>query len=240
MPRIKTQSGNIQYKLHPLFPGVKQINKSIAKENLLLLKKKLDLIDIQYGLIAGTLLGAVREKDFIDHDEDIDLFFFDEDRERVFDIVPQLKDNGFEIARYDCRGMMSVMRKGEYIDFYFFSKFNNELRGCCGWLIPKYFLENTALLKFQGAMFIVPKDYVEYLKFEYGYSWFTPIAYFNFKEPTWKIWLYKIKENIKTMMPDRLFLKLSSVTEEAKRKKSYRKLERYNELCKESGISSKL
>ena len=62
-------------KTIPLFPGVKRIDKEIAFENLCLLKSILDANGIKFQLAFGTLLGVVREHDFIDHDEDIDLAF---------------------------------------------------------------------------------------------------------------------------------------------------------------------
>ena len=83
MPKIHTSSGTITYKTYPLYTGVKVINKEISQENLLLLKRILDNYSIFFGLIAGTLLGAVREHDFINHDEDTDLFFLEEDKQKA-------------------------------------------------------------------------------------------------------------------------------------------------------------
>ena len=77
--KIKTPVGNYYYKYVPIFLGIKPIDKVIAKENLLLLKGILDKHNLKFLLSFGTLLGAVREHDFISHDEDIDLIMFKRD-----------------------------------------------------------------------------------------------------------------------------------------------------------------
>lgn len=205
MPYIQTSNGKIHYTTYPLYVGVKRIDKQIARENLLLFKKIVDSYHISFGLIAGTLLGAVREHDFIEHDEDIDLFLKEEDKRHLFDILPQLLDNDFEIARYDRRGLISIIRKGEYIDLYFFSEYGNDIRICSGWCIPACFLTELTELSFQDALFKVPKNYIAYLEFEYGESWHIPIPYANFEMPRWRIIFFKIKEKIKDILPDWLY-----------------------------------
>ena len=109
MPRIKTTNGYIRYTTHPIYPGIKRIDKKLATENLLLLKDILDRNNISYVLIAGTLLGIVRENDFIDHDEDIDIVLPEEYRQQFFDCLHQIIDAGFNIARYDRRGLISII-----------------------------------------------------------------------------------------------------------------------------------
>ena len=53
------------------------MDKELAKEALFKLVDILEKNNIKYCLSCGTLLGAIREKNFIDHDNDIDLFIFD-------------------------------------------------------------------------------------------------------------------------------------------------------------------
>ena len=77
MPVIKAICGDISYTTYPLYLGIKKIDKIIARENLLLFKDIVSKHHIPFGLIAGTLLGAIREHDFIEHDEDVDLFLFE-------------------------------------------------------------------------------------------------------------------------------------------------------------------
>ena len=121
MPKIKLTNGVYQYKTIPIFEGVKRINKEIAFKNLCILKNELDQYGIEFQITFGTLLGAIREKDFIEHDEDIDLLVLGEKKQQLFDLLPELRKIGFEVARYDRRDLLSLIKDGEYIDFYFLS-----------------------------------------------------------------------------------------------------------------------
>lgn len=224
MPKIRTSNGDIKYKTQIIYWGVKCINKEKAEKNLSDLKKILDEEGIKFMLIAGTLLGAVREKDFITHDEDIDLAFLSEDKQRVFDTLPRIIEKGFEIARYDKRDLLSVIRDGEYIDFYFFRPKNGEkgIRTCSGWLVLDKFLTRYGTLDFKGELYTVPQDYIEYLRCEYGENWRTPIKWFNYKMPWWKKKIYVIKELTKDLLPFSVLAYISK-KRESRFEKSYRR-----------------
>jgi glycerol-3-phosphate cytidylyltransferase len=219
MPKIKTSHGIIKYKTYPLYLGIKKIDKLKSKENLFLLKKVCEKHKLFFGLIAGTLLGAIRENDFIDHDEDIDIFFLEEDKMRFFDILQELIDNNFKIARYDRRGLLSIIRNNEYIDIYFFSKYIANIRICSGWCVPEKYLLDTAFIDFQGAEFLAPKSYRSYLKFEYGETWKTPIAYTDFNVNKVKVLLFILKEKIKDILPNCMYFELARITERKMEKK---------------------
>ena len=204
MPFVLINNKKIKYKTHVLYPGVKQINKEIAEKNLIDLKHVLDKFDIKFLLIAGTLLGAVRDHDFISHDEDVDLAFLEEDKTKLFECLPVILDCGFEIARYDSRGLLSLIREGEYIDLYFFRKMNDEpnIRTCSGWLLLENFLTNTTKFRFKGEIYNIPLEYTEFLKYEYGDTWMEPVRYFSYDLPLIKKVMYFVKEMIKEVLPD--------------------------------------
>ena len=229
MPKIKLSNGVIKYKTHPLFLGVKKINIEIATENLILLKSILDQHNIKFGLIAGTLLGAIREKDFIHHDEDIDLFLLNEQRQKFLNLIPILVKAGFEIARYDRRGLLSIIRKGEYIDFYFFTPLCDNIRHCCGWCVPEFFLIETTKIFFKGEEFIVPRDYEGFLEYEYGYDWQTPVKWANFDISWWKRNLHELKCIIKEILPNFIFKSITKHSERKMFKKYNTNIMRYNE-----------
>ena len=63
-------------------------------------KHALESIDIPFHLHSGTALGAHREHDFIEHDNDIDLAVFYNDvhtKKQVDDIIFVMEEYGFEL-----------------------------------------------------------------------------------------------------------------------------------------------
>lgn len=227
MPKITLSSGKVySYKTIPLFPGVKQIDKIKATENLRLIKKIFDKYGILFQLAAGTLLGAIRESDFISHDEDIDLALIDEYRERVVDLLPTLHEYGFKLCRYDRRDLYSIMRNGEYIDLYFFRPYQPGLYICSGWIVKEAHLINSISYKFKGLDFLIPQNYNEYLICEYGEDWITPIIWNDYDQPKWKIISFNLKEHIKDYLPAPIFNLLVYKAEKRMIQKSLKHLSR--------------
>ena len=201
MPKIKTPKGTYKYRLIPIYPGWKLIDKEKAFENLCLFKKIADKNGFKFFLAYGTMLGAVREKDFIDHDEDIDLGADFKDVDLFMSMLFELRDHGFEVARLDDRGLISIIRKNEYIDIYFFKKYNDKLMINCGEPLPTKYLENQAELEFKGIKFSAPADIEGVMEFWYGKNWQTPIQWLNFHTPKWKIWKFKLMQWVKLCLP---------------------------------------
>lgn len=227
MPKIKTSSGVIKYKTVPLYWGVKQIDKEIASENLTILKRILDKKGLKPLFAYGTLLGAIREKDFITHDEDIDLIAKAEDKQAIFDLLPELMEEGFVVARYDRRELFTIIRKGEYIDFYFFKPYKDNTRYCSGVLCPNEFFDNVTLMPFKGNEYWVPADYEGFLLFEYGENWRTPIQYNNYGMSSWQKFMFRTKENVKELLPDSLYFMLADKAAKKMEIKYAEKIKRY-------------
>lgn len=201
--KIQTSNGVYRYKFIPIYQGIKPIDKTIAFENLLLLRKICQAADIHFLLYYGTLLGAIREKDFITHDEDIDLAFKLEDMPRLLGLLFELRKNGFEVARYERRGFMSIIRKGEYIDLYFFGVYpkDNNRRYCARDVLPKDFIENTESIEFKGATFETCADSEGFLELYYGKNWRTPVSFFDFNmSRRTKIKMF-VSQYIKALLP---------------------------------------
>ena len=170
---IETSKGEHLFKPRNLFHGKKKINKKKAKENILLLRDILRKTKLNWGLIFGTLLGAVREKNFIAHDEDVDIYIFDEDKDKILDLIYEFKKFGFEIARYEKKSLFSIIRNNEYIDFYFFKKtfFG---RKCLDYYVPNIFFKRPAKIKFFNKYFPTLNKAHKYLEFQYGKDWKIP------------------------------------------------------------------
>ena len=210
MAKINTEKGTYFFKPQTLFVGQKIINKAVAKQNLKDFNKLAKSNNLNFGLIYGTLLGAIREHDFIEHDEDIDLYILGEEKDLFLNMLFELRENGFEVIRYDKRGLLSIQRNNEYIDFYIFNKFQKGVRECCGECVAEKYILDTIKYDFLSESFTIPQAHIEYLSFQYGSDWNIPIPYNNFKVSKISIFLKKIKEQSKYLLPEFIFTKIVS------------------------------
>jgi len=172
---IQTSKGVFTYEPVELYVGRKFLDPVISKENLLDFKSVMDKHNIHYGLWFGTLLGAIREKDFIKHDEDTDIFVLDEDREKVFSALFDFEEVGLKVIRYQDKGeIISFMRGDDYIDIYFYKKSLNQRVTVDNGINGKY-LETVEMIDFLGSKFPAPQNPKEVVKILYGETWNIPI-----------------------------------------------------------------
>jgi hypothetical protein len=172
MQTIKTRSGDYHFEPVNLYYRRKKIDKKVSRENLLIVRDILNKSKLRWGLIFGTLLGALREGDFIDHDEDTDIYIFNEDRKKLIDNVFEFEKHGFRVARYG-GFLMSIIRNDDYIDFYFFKKVFFGRR-CEGFFVSKVFFSTQATVTFLEAEFPTVFKPKEYLSYVYGENWRIP------------------------------------------------------------------
>lgn len=219
---IDTRKGPYTYKFQIVYNGIKRMDMAIAKENLLLFNKIAKKNELPFGMVYGTLLGAIREHDFIAHDEDIDLFILREDLDLFKSMLFELREYGFEVIRYDRRdGLCSIMRKGEYIDFYIMSPLIEGVRETLGDPIPEKYLTNLIEYDFQGEKFMATKYAQEAMMFNYGGNWNVPIEMNQYDMPWYKKLKVRISWWIYYTMPDWLFNPIME-------KRAVKKMERYN------------
>ena len=187
----------IQFEYDPvkLYHGRKFINKKIAQENLGILNDVLSTTNITYGIIFGTLLGAIRDGDFIDHDEDVDFYVLEEFKLDFLRLLPELKMKGLKLVRV-IEGEVSLMRENEYIDISFLKRKKNF------WLqnvrtlndnftYPAYFVERTQEMSFLNISVPIPIKSEVLLKKIYGNNWRTPISGDHARPNTVLSWIKK-------------------------------------------------
>lgn len=228
MSHIKTLKGKFHYNRKTLYLGVKQIDKAVALENFKIVNKIFKDADLRWYPAFGTLLGIVREHDFIEWDEDIDLYILEEDEEKFRCTLWNLKEEGFELVRYERRGLYSIMRNGDYIDFYVLKKISNNLRHSNVSFIFEKYLNDVTTIDFKGVSVKIPIEYDEYLTLEYG-DWRTPVKYANFELSKWQILYYKLLCYIKQFLPDFIYYPLLH----RHHKKDFIK---FTKRCKEKGL----
>lgn len=149
-----------------------------VKQLLFKTKEFLDESGIQFMLGFGTLLGALREKDFIKNDPDIDLIV--EDEEKLFNALPRLKEKGLRLVRAENKALYSLRMKGNvYLDLYILSpaeKFPWNLY--CSRLefnyIPAKYFKKKHKIEFLGKDFECPENPERLMRFWYGKNWMIP------------------------------------------------------------------
>lgn len=154
----------------------KPMDRDIARENLILFKRATDKCHTDFFLFFGTLLGAVRENNFIEYDYDTDLGIMEEARPRLAEAAPLLIQAGFEFVRCKDHGrFLTFMRKGEFIDVYVAKRDTRFFYRHCwnldGSLFPLDLLTEFVDMEFLGEPFLVPRRYEELFIVMYGTDW---------------------------------------------------------------------
>lgn len=190
--------------LYPLFQKAYRIY-SVPKKRRLLRKNGdviLKIIDkafqgagIEYFVDFGTLLGVIREGDFLKHDDDIDITICSPDINSHFVVDLLLKEGFSFIHSLEYKGKSRIVAldyKGTSVDFYFRELSDD---GSVYWRYGAYFnpKENYPSQEWNNCIRIsypltlqckrwqfkdmkisVPTDPEEHLVFEYGEGWRVP------------------------------------------------------------------
>jgi phosphorylcholine metabolism protein LicD len=165
--------------------------KEKGKEALFNIDKVFNEIGIKYWLEFGTLLGAVREKDFIAHDLDIDLGCFLEDyhekNEKIFNKYGFKKVREFLIDDGEYGREETYRYNGVDIDIFYFKRDNNTIK-CYLFSPMEGYSRDTTIQKLGGLIarevtfsfdgltkiffldkeFFVPKNFNQHLEEHYG------------------------------------------------------------------------
>lgn len=145
--------------------------------------------NIKYWADGGTLLGAVRENNIIDHDDDADICLFEDDFVKLvkiyendpnYHIVPGNTDENYFINKFKIRGIDKV-----WIDIFIVEKLPNNIirykykKHQQIW--PDFYYKEEEVFpivktKFADFEINIPNNPIPYL--ERGYKdWKTPVVY---------------------------------------------------------------
>jgi phosphorylcholine metabolism protein LicD len=174
------------------------ITKQQAFKNLSDFKKAMNNTGIPFFLDAGALLGAYRDNDFPDDDQnDIDLTTYHDYWFKVDVLVEEAKEMGFSIIHkwdsqhYEDNGKMATSQisfrrnggkidvmfkkvKGDWLWWTIFKKNKAGLFTLVYKKTPFKFFRETEKIKFYGEEFNRPKMIEEYFAYRYG-DWKTPV-----------------------------------------------------------------
>ena len=229
MAYIKTSKGYLEYESHLLHFGDKVIDKEVMLDNLQALALYLDKIDINWGPAFGTLIGIVRNDDFQPWKPVFDIYILKEDEERFKDILWSMMEVGFELVRYERRGLYYLRRNGEIIKVFVLHKICSDVRHTGGSdFIHEKYLQNTIKWDFKGIQLNVPVDVDEYLTFQYG-DWVTPKQTVTYSTK----WSARLIHWVKTRLQDSISDSMYYFWLLQRRKNDFKK---FRERCEKAGI----
>jgi len=158
---------------------------ALGDEALLTLKTAKDVLDslgIVFWIDSGTCLGAIREKNFIRHDNDIDLGIKEKDLHRVKEIISGFMAKQFKLSTFhrDAKSgkgvVLRFVRNKIKLDiFVYYEKGDFVWNGCytakgelvC-YVFDRVLFENLKEIDFLGLKVRVPNPVEEYLTQAYG------------------------------------------------------------------------
>lgn len=204
MAKIKTSKGFLFFRNRVVDFSKKLINKDKMTESLGILSIYLDKIGINWGPAFGTLIGIIRNDDYLPWSPHFDVYILKEDEERFKDVLWSLIDAGFELVRHERRGLYYLEKDGEYFKIFVLHKISSDVRHTGGTdFIHEKYLQNTTKWVFKGISLNVPSDVDEYLTFQYG-NWIDPVQT-KFYSGTINKWKRMISMAVQDTLPDSIY-----------------------------------
>lgn len=227
---IKTSKGFLEYQSHLLYFGNQQVNREIMQDDIHALSVYLDKIGINWGPAFGSLIGIVRNDDFLPWNPVFDIYILKEDEERFKDVLWLLiEDAGFELVRYERRGLYYLRRNYEYIKVFVLHKISADVRHTGGSeFIHEKYLQNTVKWDFKGIELNVPQDVDKYLTFQYG-DWIVPKQTVWYQQGIVKRLCHWTETWIQDHLPDSIYYKWIY----SHRKKDFK---RFKIQCADAGV----
>ena len=170
----------------------KLLHKSYNYPNLELILPLLSEHNIEYFLHYGTLLGAVREGDLLEMDDDIDIGINVRDRDKLLQILPEHFPS-FQVGEwpnespYFLQSCREIGDEKTYIDFYLYDSDINENYIIDRWnyygrwaepnyhvMIPKDIIYPIEQKTFRWGESAMPAKAVETVEYLFGDRWMHP------------------------------------------------------------------
>jgi len=168
------------------------MRKKQSAQNLSDISDILDSFNATHWLDGGTGLGAYRDKDFCQDDEDdVDIGVWGNYSYLIPEIIKKAEEKGFTLWNHftgnekpDFAPELAFKRDKLKVDVIFYEKVKENAVACVfsgskgNWhciprVVPAHYFENLADIEFYGRTYKVARDIEDYLKLSYG-DWKTP------------------------------------------------------------------
>lgn len=187
------------------YNSIRPITIDEAKNLLQTTRRLFDEKGLKFYLSFGTLLGAVRDKNLIKGDEDVDVYV--EDEKGLYESLPYFHENGLKLCRFT-KGVLYSFKtiNDSYIDVYIKRPFKFSIWGLwCysinSWAMPKKYFRATTKMDFLGVECLCADPPEALLEFWYGKTWQTPVRGHKFIYSIIPAYYWnKVKEDFKCIV----------------------------------------
>lgn len=185
----------------------------IRKKEFLESCKILEKLKVNYCLMSGILLGAIRDNKLISWDWDVEISVFNNEFEKKINIIEKELKKKFTIIKIirkkdlykiDYVGKLDKSVTKYTIDGWSYSK-KRKVFYRHAFQIPEKFLKTFSKVNFFGKDFNCPKNPKKYLEFMYG-NWKKPIRTSNKNE-----YLTKNYVNTKILYKNKIIMILKKI-----------------------------
>ena len=162
--------------------GWRCLNTRVCKEILLIFHEVMGKYNVPFWLSEGTALGVRRERDFIHHDDDVDIALEIAHRSIIEEsVVPELiEKHNFHVTKVWNRGrFITLTLKGETLDIDMIeegkpcmSMTTTKMGSFRKYTGIKEFVSRLLPVSFLGKEFLIPDD--SYFERIYGKNWLVP------------------------------------------------------------------
>lgn len=186
------------------------MNKENAKYLLNTLATVFKAHNIEFILAYGTLLGAIREHDFIGHDADMDTLIWAKDMQKVLDLELELEKHDIKLHCYVLPWILTYEYKGVTCDIDMMwdapKPWNKRYLLVESQHIPRSFFTHTTQIEFQGFQHTIPANPENLLVYHYGKKWRIPSSRHARVESYVFFWCYvkKFMQRVRRFIRKRL------------------------------------
>jgi lipopolysaccharide cholinephosphotransferase len=158
-------------------------DKAALLEDMVIMRDVLAKRGIPLFLNFGTLLGALRERDFIAFDDDADLEIYERDESLFLACLPELESRGLVMfGKNEDQSLYKFRGRGERLDL-FVARERKTLFGRVWDIegrssVPAHHLDTLEEIDFLGHAFKIPADSQALVRNLYGKNWRIPIEHF--------------------------------------------------------------
>ena len=177
---MSSSNGADEAALEKSYSVAPPVDVATAEELLKEAKRIMGQLGVVFFLRQGTCLGAIRDKNIIPWDDDLDigsiLGLHGVTEKTIDSVAAAFRDNGY-FANIDCNNhyiCVSMMKCSTRLDWVCYRIVNDSTFHYPGVRIPVKLFADLKEVDFIGERFLVPNPPEEYLRFKYGADWITP------------------------------------------------------------------